>query len=225
MGFPHAFHGEDLCLQLLVLMTPVYPSFGHMSPIKGGPENAGHDLIWLCPCWETTASPCRSTHKYSLVLFLQPLLISAEFPHCNKFLKNWHPSSLHRLYCANLQLLKWLWGGKTFPWYWAHASHLTLPLSSQGKCFPCADNECPLMGHHADKFTVTDGISKANYFLNTGNSKPFSRKYPALPNMAKLKKRFSQSLSKLPTFYCEVKLNTFITVITVQRNKRKNYSS
>ncbi|KAL7384146.1 hypothetical protein ABVT39_025182 [Epinephelus coioides] len=42
-----------------------------------------------------------------------------------------------------------------------------------GKCFPCAD-KCPLMGHNADKFTVTDGISK-KYFLNTGRSKPFGR--------------------------------------------------
>ncbi|KAI3363268.1 hypothetical protein L3Q82_011563 [Scortum barcoo] len=44
-----------------------------------------------------------------------------------------------------------------------------------GKCFPCVDNKCPLMGHHADKFTVTDGISKMKYFLNTGSSKPFGR--------------------------------------------------
>lgn len=44
-----------------------------------------------------------------------------------------------------------------------------------GNCFPCADSTCPLMGHHADKFTVTDGISKTKYFLNTGRSKPFDR--------------------------------------------------
>lgn len=80
----------------------------------------------------------------------------------------------------------------TFPWLftdrkrlmhsitgWVHSSHLTMSLTPQGKCFPCAD-KCPLMGHNADKFTVTDGISK-KYFLNTGRSKPFGRKYPALP--------------------------------------------
>ncbi|XP_039996060.1 inactive pancreatic lipase-related protein 1-like isoform X1 [Xiphias gladius] len=44
-----------------------------------------------------------------------------------------------------------------------------------GKCFPCANDKCPLMGHNADKFTVTDGISKTKYFLNTGSSKPFGR--------------------------------------------------
>uniref|UniRef100_A0A3B5AIZ5 Triacylglycerol lipase n=1 Tax=Stegastes partitus TaxID=144197 RepID=A0A3B5AIZ5_9TELE len=44
-----------------------------------------------------------------------------------------------------------------------------------GKCFPCADSQCPLMGHYADRFTVTDGISKTKYFLNTGSSKPFGR--------------------------------------------------
>ncbi|XP_040906020.1 inactive pancreatic lipase-related protein 1-like [Toxotes jaculatrix] len=44
-----------------------------------------------------------------------------------------------------------------------------------GKCFPCADSKCPLMGHSADKFTVTDGVSKTKYFLNTGRSKPFGR--------------------------------------------------
>ncbi|XP_045927331.1 inactive pancreatic lipase-related protein 1-like, partial [Micropterus dolomieu] len=44
-----------------------------------------------------------------------------------------------------------------------------------GKCFPCADNKCPLMGHQADKFTVTDGILMTKYFLNTGSTKPFSR--------------------------------------------------
>lgn len=37
------------------------------------------------------------------------------------------------------------------------------------------------MGHHADSFTVTDGISRINYFLNTGSSKPFGRKYIVLP--------------------------------------------
>ncbi|XP_041865645.1 inactive pancreatic lipase-related protein 1-like [Melanotaenia boesemani] len=46
---------------------------------------------------------------------------------------------------------------------------------ADGKCFPCADSQCPLMGHNADKFPLTDGISKTKYFLNTGRSKPFSR--------------------------------------------------
>ncbi|XP_047458179.1 inactive pancreatic lipase-related protein 1-like [Mugil cephalus] len=44
-----------------------------------------------------------------------------------------------------------------------------------GKCFPCADSTCPLMGHYADRFTLTDGISKTKYFLTTGSSKPFGR--------------------------------------------------
>ncbi|KAM3606064.1 uncharacterized protein V6R79_010090 [Siganus canaliculatus] len=44
-----------------------------------------------------------------------------------------------------------------------------------GKCFPCAENKCPLMGHYADRFSVTDGISKTKYFLTTGNSEPFGR--------------------------------------------------
>ncbi|KAM8858851.1 inactive pancreatic lipase-related protein 1-like isoform 1-T2 [Spinachia spinachia] len=43
-----------------------------------------------------------------------------------------------------------------------------------GKCFPCADNKCPLMGHYADRHTVIDGISQ-KYFLNTGSSTPFGR--------------------------------------------------
>ncbi|XP_076021606.1 inactive pancreatic lipase-related protein 1-like [Genypterus blacodes] len=42
-----------------------------------------------------------------------------------------------------------------------------------GKCFPCADGKCPLMGHQADRAGVSD--SKMNYFLNTGNSEPFGR--------------------------------------------------
>ncbi|KAI4812791.1 hypothetical protein KUCAC02_024159 [Chaenocephalus aceratus] len=44
-----------------------------------------------------------------------------------------------------------------------------------GKCFPCADNKCPLMGSRADRSTVTDGVSKSKYFLKTGSSKPFGR--------------------------------------------------
>ncbi|XP_035519550.1 inactive pancreatic lipase-related protein 1-like [Morone saxatilis] len=44
-----------------------------------------------------------------------------------------------------------------------------------GKCFPCADNKCPLMGHYAERFTLTDGISKMKYFLNTGSLNPFGR--------------------------------------------------
>ncbi|KAK5877462.1 hypothetical protein CesoFtcFv8_024964 [Champsocephalus esox] len=44
-----------------------------------------------------------------------------------------------------------------------------------GKCFPCAENKCPLMGSHADRFTLTDGVLKSKYFLKTGSSKPFGR--------------------------------------------------
>ncbi|KAM6916563.1 inactive pancreatic lipase-related protein 1-like [Xenentodon cancila] len=44
-----------------------------------------------------------------------------------------------------------------------------------GKCFPCADSKCPLMGHRADEFVPTDGISKTKYFLNTGRKSPFAR--------------------------------------------------
>ncbi|XP_034463795.1 inactive pancreatic lipase-related protein 1-like isoform X1 [Hippoglossus hippoglossus] len=46
---------------------------------------------------------------------------------------------------------------------------------AEGKCFPCGDGKCPLMGHDADRFTVTDGVSKTGYFLNTGGSEPFGR--------------------------------------------------
>ncbi|KAM6997569.1 inactive pancreatic lipase-related protein 1-like [Tautogolabrus adspersus] len=43
---------------------------------------------------------------------------------------------------------------------------------AKGKCFPCVD-KCPMMGHSADKFTLTDGFSKTKYFLNTGKRNPF----------------------------------------------------
>ncbi|XP_069030795.1 inactive pancreatic lipase-related protein 1-like [Embiotoca jacksoni] len=46
---------------------------------------------------------------------------------------------------------------------------------ADGKCFPCADSQCPLMGHRADRFSVTHRDSKTKYFLNTGHSKPFGR--------------------------------------------------
>ncbi|XP_053189006.1 inactive pancreatic lipase-related protein 1-like [Scomber japonicus] len=46
---------------------------------------------------------------------------------------------------------------------------------ADGKCFPCTDDKCPMMGHYADRFTLTDGISKTKYFLNTGSSNPFGR--------------------------------------------------
>ncbi|XP_030298608.1 inactive pancreatic lipase-related protein 1 isoform X1 [Sparus aurata] len=61
-----------------------------------------------------------------------------------------------------------------------------------GKCFPCAHDKCPLMGHDADRFNVMDGVSKMKYFLNTGGSEPFGRySYritvtldgPSLPNL------------------------------------------
>lgn len=61
--------------------------------------------------------------------------------------------------------------------------HLLMPMSSQGKCFPCANSQCPLMGHSADKSTVTDWISKTKYFLTTGDSKPFGRKYTGLSTL------------------------------------------
>lgn len=37
------------------------------------------------------------------------------------------------------------------------------------------------MGHHADKFTVTADTAGTKYFLSTGSSRPFRRKYLALP--------------------------------------------
>lgn len=175
MGFPHVFHEECLCLQLLVLMT-VYPCFGHMSSIKGGPESAGHDLIWLCPCWEMTAPPCHSPRKCSLVTFLHPSLSAAEFPVSHtgtaqqapffSFKSEWQ-FAVSNTTISKVELVVYS------------------PLCSQGKCFPCAEHECPLMGHSADKFDVADGVSK--YFLNTGRSNPFGRKYPVLPVPAKIK--------------------------------------
>ena len=54
-------------------------------------------------------------------------------------------------------------------------------LSSQEKCFPCGHTECPLMGHHADKIPVTNDTTKTKYFLTTGSTSPFRRKYADLP--------------------------------------------
>ncbi|XP_056148006.1 inactive pancreatic lipase-related protein 1-like [Lampris incognitus] len=42
------------------------------------------------------------------------------------------------------------------------------------KCFPCADNTCPLMGHDSDKFTSMY-VNATKFFLHTGSSKPFGR--------------------------------------------------
>lgn len=58
----------------------------------------------------------------------------------------------------------------------AAADVTVLCLSSQGKCFPCGHTECPLMGHHADRFTVTEETSITKYFLTTGSKAPFRRK-------------------------------------------------
>ncbi|XP_061084762.1 inactive pancreatic lipase-related protein 1-like [Conger conger] len=44
-----------------------------------------------------------------------------------------------------------------------------------GRCFPCADGACPLMGHHADKFHRPNGAEKMKFYLNTGDAKPFGR--------------------------------------------------
>uniref|UniRef100_A0A668AZE3 Triacylglycerol lipase n=1 Tax=Myripristis murdjan TaxID=586833 RepID=A0A668AZE3_9TELE len=52
---------------------------------------------------------------------------------------------------------------------------LTLSLSLQGKCFPCPNMTCPQMGYYADRYAVTDGVSKMKFFLNTGSSSPFGR--------------------------------------------------
>uniref|UniRef100_A0A668AWR1 Triacylglycerol lipase n=1 Tax=Myripristis murdjan TaxID=586833 RepID=A0A668AWR1_9TELE len=44
-----------------------------------------------------------------------------------------------------------------------------------GKCFPCPNMTCPQMGYYADRYAVTDGVSKMKFFLNTGSSSPFGR--------------------------------------------------
>lgn len=125
MGFPHVFHVEGLCLQLLVLMT-VYPCFGHMSLIKGGPESAVHDLIWLCPCWETTAPPCRLPRKCSLVLFLQPSLTAAKSAcsHTVTYCKTSTVLHLHICISATFQMNM---GGKTFPWLFSDRRRFITP--------------------------------------------------------------------------------------------------
>lgn len=112
-----------------------------------------------------------------------------------------------------------------YPEIWENSSpitiHLTLIYSpyflSQGKCFPCADNECPLMGHRADKFTVTGGISKTKYFLTTGTSKPFGRKYYASP--VKMKIQSKQSMMNF-IFLHTVKKNQKVLHITLTRAKQ-----
>lgn len=67
-------------------------------------------------------------------------------------------------------------------------------ISSQGKCFPCADTECPLMGHHTDMFIVTEGISETKYFLTTGSSTPYGREYLEFHIIEKISQRFKSSL-------------------------------
>uniref|UniRef100_A0A8C5ECQ6 Triacylglycerol lipase n=1 Tax=Gouania willdenowi TaxID=441366 RepID=A0A8C5ECQ6_GOUWI len=45
-----------------------------------------------------------------------------------------------------------------------------------GKCFPCAEGKCPMMGHLADRVTtMTDGVLKSSYMLSTGSEAPFGR--------------------------------------------------
>ncbi|XP_077469420.1 inactive pancreatic lipase-related protein 1-like [Stigmatopora argus] len=43
-----------------------------------------------------------------------------------------------------------------------------------GKCFPCANDKCPLMGHYADRFSSIN-TTQIKYFLTTGSSEPYGR--------------------------------------------------
>ncbi|KAG9344620.1 hypothetical protein JZ751_011292 [Albula glossodonta] len=45
----------------------------------------------------------------------------------------------------------------------------------RGRCFPCAEGACPLMGHHADKFRRPSGAEKMKFYLNTADARPFGR--------------------------------------------------
>lgn len=73
---------------------------------------------------------------------------------------------------------------------------MVLCLSSQGKCFPCGHTECPLMGHHADRFTGTEDTSIIKYFLTTGSKAPFRREY-LVPLPRKLLNQISDVLKFL----------------------------
>ncbi|XP_015202064.2 pancreatic lipase-related protein 2-like [Lepisosteus oculatus] len=44
-----------------------------------------------------------------------------------------------------------------------------------GSCFPCPQNGCPFMGHHANEFHVPKGAEKLKFYLNTGDARPFGR--------------------------------------------------
>ncbi|XP_031434847.1 inactive pancreatic lipase-related protein 1 isoform X2 [Clupea harengus] len=44
-----------------------------------------------------------------------------------------------------------------------------------GKCFPCSEGECPVMGHFADTFKTPDGVSMMRYYMDTGKDAPFPR--------------------------------------------------
>ncbi|KAL0964391.1 hypothetical protein UPYG_G00323200 [Umbra pygmaea] len=50
-----------------------------------------------------------------------------------------------------------------------------LDVFDSGRCFPCADKACPIMGHYANTFDVPNGQSRIKFYLNTGDAVPFAR--------------------------------------------------
>ncbi|NWY03833.1 LIPR2 protein, partial [Nothoprocta ornata] len=45
---------------------------------------------------------------------------------------------------------------------------------SEGECFPCPQEGCPMMGHYADRFPAKLKRINQKYFLNTAADPPFT---------------------------------------------------
>ncbi|MCJ8730624.1 hypothetical protein PDJAM_G00186700 [Pangasius djambal] len=49
-------------------------------------------------------------------------------------------------------------------------------MFESGNGFPCiSSGSCPFMGHYANKFKVPTGVDRMQFYLNTGDARPFSR--------------------------------------------------
>lgn len=137
----------------------------HVHRVDSGTDSESllrsHDK-WPCACWEMESAPCCSRCGFiSAARTGWHKAAQTEPPVCER----WQSRVFEGDVCRRL-----ITG-------WVHSHSFPCACLQQGKCFPCANGQCPLMGHSADKFTVTDGLPKTQYFLNTGSSAPFGRRF------------------------------------------------
>ncbi|KAM6956607.1 inactive pancreatic lipase-related protein 1-like [Aplochiton taeniatus] len=148
-----------------------YPNGGeHMPGCKQ--NNAGSNYVDIDSIWEDREGECEpAPHSWSFFgecLVLAPRWVLNNTTSLVVCTKQFEACNHLRSYQYYLESIIQPHGFTGYPC-------TDKDTFDSGKCFPCSDKTCPVMGHFADKFAVPNSVSEMKFYLNTGEAQPFGR--------------------------------------------------